>query len=117
MSKDFQVFNSLIESNICDHILDQLMKQDAISYSPVKSTVLKVIANNNLTTWPGLTETLIKKSSLKYSNRTRLHTSRTTKPSEYKEYINKLYCSRTVKKKLTELQARRQLVQSLEEVM
>ena len=33
----------------------------AVYYSPIKSTFIKETANNNLTTWSGLTETLIQK--------------------------------------------------------
>ena len=39
--KEFQVFSSLIESNLCDQIIDQQIKQDARTYTPIS------ITNNN----------------------------------------------------------------------
>ena len=38
LPKYFPVFNSLIDSNICDHIIDKQIKQDTRIYTPISIT-------------------------------------------------------------------------------
>ena len=38
LPKDFQVFNSLVESNLCDQIIDQQIKQDTRTYTHISIT-------------------------------------------------------------------------------